>query len=77
MKKAGEIKKEIENTFWKINYEAEIVFVGDLDCCERPRRKGAAITNTDIQADDIIKDIKFTYDSKRHNWNGYVKLNKQ
>lgn len=44
-----------------------------LACCERPRRKGAALTNTDIQADDIIKDIKFTYDSKRHNWNGYVK----
>lgn len=29
------------------------------------------MTNEDIAADDIIKDIKFTYDSKRHNWNGF------
>lgn len=45
-----------------------------LECCERPRKRGAAITKSDIVADDIIKDIKFTYDSKRHNWNGYVRI---
>ncbi|EAS01139.2 Pre-mRNA-splicing factor SLU7 (macronuclear) [Tetrahymena thermophila SB210] len=41
------------------------------DCCERPRKLGAKYTNQNIAADDIIKDIKFTYDSKRHNWNGF------
>jgi pre-mRNA-processing factor SLU7 len=41
------------------------------DCLERPRKKGAKFTNTDIQADDIVQDVASGYDAKRDRWNGY------
>ncbi|EGR29554.1 hypothetical protein IMG5_153250 [Ichthyophthirius multifiliis] len=41
------------------------------ECCERPRKKGAKLTGQNIAADDIIMNLNFSYDAKRHNWNGY------
>ncbi|KAG5648602.1 mRNA splicing protein [Asterophora parasitica] len=41
------------------------------DCLERPRKKGAKFTNTDIQADEVIQDVANGYDAKRDRWNGY------
>lgn len=41
------------------------------DCLERPRKKGAKWTGKDIQADEVISDVKGDYDAKRDRWNGY------
>ncbi|KAG5654411.1 hypothetical protein H0H81_003235 [Sphagnurus paluster] len=41
------------------------------DCLERPRKKGAKFTNSDIQADEVIQDVASGYDAKRDRWNGY------
>ncbi|KAL9650494.1 hypothetical protein ABK040_004713 [Willaertia magna] len=42
------------------------------DCTERPRRKGAALTNKDICADEVVQNIKVdNYDAKRDPYNGY------
>ncbi|KAK9354729.1 Pre-mRNA splicing Prp18-interacting factor-domain-containing protein [Lipomyces doorenjongii] len=41
------------------------------DCMERPRKVGAKFSGKDIQADDLIQDVKMTWDSKRDRWNGY------
>ena len=41
------------------------------DCLERPRKKGAKFTNTNIQADDVVQEVSSGYDAKRDRWNGY------
>lgn len=41
------------------------------DCLSRPRAKGAKWTGKDIQADEVIQDIKLGWDAKRDRWNGY------
>ncbi|KAH6607337.1 pre-mrna-splicing factor slu7 [Trichoderma cornu-damae] len=41
------------------------------DCLSRPRAKGARWTGKDIQADEVIQDVKLGWDAKRDRWNGY------
>ncbi|SZF05296.1 unnamed protein product [Blumeria hordei] len=41
------------------------------ECLSRPRAKGAKWTGKDIQADEVIQDIKMGWDAKRDRWNGY------
>ena len=41
------------------------------DCLERPRAKGAKWTGRDIQADEVIQEVKMGWDAKRDRWNGY------
>ncbi|KAH7271824.1 mRNA splicing protein [Fusarium solani] len=41
------------------------------DCLSRPRAKGAKWTGKDIQADELIQDVKMGWDAKRDRWNGY------
>ncbi|GAO19651.1 uncharacterized protein UV8b_04127 [Ustilaginoidea virens] len=41
------------------------------DCLSRPRAKGAKWTGKDIQADEVVQDIKLGWDAKRDRWNGY------
>jgi len=42
------------------------------DCLERPRSKGAKLTNKNIAADDKVEDIGLTdFEAKRDRWNGY------
>lgn len=41
------------------------------DCLSRPRAKGAKWTGKDIQADEIVQDLKLDWDAKRDRWNGY------
>ncbi|KLU90662.1 pre-mRNA-splicing factor SLU7 [Magnaporthiopsis poae ATCC 64411] len=41
------------------------------DCVERPRQKGAKWTGRDIQADELVQDVKMGWDAKRDRWNGY------
>lgn len=41
------------------------------DCLSRPRAKGAKWTGKDIQADDLIQDVRLGWDAKRDRWNGY------
>ncbi|KAG7127014.1 Pre-mRNA-splicing factor SLU7 like protein [Verticillium longisporum] len=41
------------------------------DCLSRPRAKGAKWTGRDIQADEVIQDVKLGWDAKRDRWNGY------
>eukprot|EP01135_Chromosphaera_perkinsii_P000097 Nk52_evm48s24 gene=Nk52_evmTU48s24 len=41
------------------------------DCMERPRKKGAKWTGKNIKRDEVITDVKFTWDGKRDRWNGY------
>ncbi|CZS98184.1 probable step II splicing factor [Rhynchosporium agropyri] len=41
------------------------------ECLSRPRAKGAKWTGQDIQADEIIQDVKMGWDAKRDRWNGY------
>ncbi|KOS22324.1 Pre-mRNA-splicing factor SLU7 [Escovopsis weberi] len=41
------------------------------DCLSRPRAKGAKWTGKDIQADDVVQDLKLGWDAKRDRWNGY------
>jgi pre-mRNA-processing factor SLU7 len=41
------------------------------DCLERPRKKGAKLTNQGIAADEVIQDLQVGYDAKRDRWNGY------
>ncbi|EFC50244.1 hypothetical protein NAEGRDRAFT_34959 [Naegleria gruberi] len=44
----------------------------EKECTERPRRKGAALTNSDIAPDDLIHNIQVKgFEAKRDNWNGY------
>ncbi|KAI1343346.1 Pre-mRNA splicing Prp18-interacting factor-domain-containing protein [Xylariaceae sp. FL0016] len=41
------------------------------ECLSRPRAKGAKWTGRDIQADEVIQDVKLGWDAKRDRWNGY------
>ncbi|KIW14219.1 hypothetical protein PV08_07001 [Exophiala spinifera] len=41
------------------------------DCLSRPRKAGARWTGRDIQADEVIEDVKLGWDAKRDRWNGY------
>src|SRR3954452_5678552 len=41
------------------------------DCVHRPRKLGAKFTGRDIQADEVIEDVKLGWDAKRDRWNGY------
>ncbi|GKT46041.1 pre-mRNA-splicing factor SLU7 [Colletotrichum spaethianum] len=41
------------------------------DCLSRPRAKGAKWTGKDIQADEVLQDVKLGWDAKRDRWNGY------
>lgn len=41
------------------------------DCLERPRKKGARWTGMDIQADEVVQDVKMGWDAKRDRWNGF------
>lgn len=41
------------------------------ECLSRPRKLGAKWTGKDIQADEIVEDVKLGWDAKRDRWNGY------
>lgn len=41
------------------------------DCVERPRKRGAKLTNKGICADEFIDSPALSYDGKRDRWNGY------
>lgn len=41
------------------------------ECLSRPRKLGARWTGKDIQADEVIEDVKLGWDAKRDRWNGY------
>ena len=41
------------------------------DCLSRPRAKGAKWTGKDIQADEVVQEVKLGWDAKRDRWNGY------
>ena len=40
-------------------------------CLSRPRTKGAKWTGKDIQADEVVVELKLGWDAKRDRWNGY------
>jgi pre-mRNA-processing factor SLU7 len=42
------------------------------DCTERPRKVAAKYTSKHIAADDVLKDVKMSWDSKRDRWNGFT-----
>ncbi|KAL5604419.1 hypothetical protein BROUX41_002391 [Berkeleyomyces rouxiae] len=41
------------------------------DCLSRPRARGAKWTGRDIQADELLHDVKLGWDAKRDRWNGF------
>ena len=41
------------------------------ECLSRPRAKGAKWTGRDIQADEVVQDVRLGWDAKRDRWNGY------
>ncbi|KAI0172738.1 Pre-mRNA splicing Prp18-interacting factor-domain-containing protein [Hypoxylon sp. FL1284] len=41
------------------------------DCLQRPRARGAKFTGRDIQADEVVQDVRLGWDAKRDRWNGY------
>ncbi|KOO23351.1 pre-mRNA-splicing factor slu7 [Chrysochromulina tobinii] len=41
------------------------------DCVERPRKKGAKFTGTDIKADEAVVEMVFDYAGKRDHWAQY------
>jgi pre-mRNA-processing factor SLU7 len=41
------------------------------DCLSRPRARGAKYTGKDIQADEIVQDVKVGFEAKRDRWNGF------
>lgn len=41
------------------------------ECLSRPRKQGAKWSGKDIQADEIVQDVKLGWDAKRDRWNGY------
>ena len=47
------------------------------ECTSRPRAKGARWTGKDIQADEVIQEVKLGWDAKRDRWNGYDAQNYQ
>ena len=42
------------------------------ECTERPRKQAAKFTNKNIAADDILKDVRMSWEIKRDRWNGYT-----
>lgn len=44
---------------------------GAKDCLSRPRARGARWSGQDIQADEVVQDIRLGWDAKRDRWNGY------
>ncbi len=41
------------------------------ECLSRPRARGARWTGRDIQADEVVQDVRLGWDAKRDRWNGY------
>lgn len=41
------------------------------ECLSRPRKTGAKWSGKDIQADEVVEDVKLGWDAKRDRWNGY------
>ncbi|KAI9888364.1 MAG: mRNA splicing protein [Vezdaea aestivalis] len=41
------------------------------ECLSRPRKLGARWTGKDIQADEVVQEVKMGWDAKRDRWNGY------
>jgi len=41
------------------------------ECLYRTRKLGAKFTGRDIQADEVVQDVKLGWDAKRDRWNGY------
>ena len=41
------------------------------ECLSRPRAKGARWTGRNIQADEVVQDVRLGWDAKRDRWNGY------
>lgn len=41
------------------------------DCLSRPRAKGARWTGRDIEADELVQDVRLGWDAKRDRWNGF------
>lgn len=41
------------------------------DCLSRPRKQGAKWTGRDIEADEVVQDVRLGWDAKRDRWNGY------
>jgi len=41
------------------------------DCLYRTRKQGAKWTGKNIQADELVQDVKLGWDAKRDRWNGY------
>mmetsp|Transcript_20079 Transcript_20079/g.60665 ORF Transcript_20079/g.60665 Transcript_20079/m.60665 type:complete len:566 (-) Transcript_20079:656-2353(-) len=42
------------------------------DCMERPRKKGAKLSGSNIAADELVEDITLKgFEAKRDRWNGY------
>ncbi|KAK5087633.1 mRNA splicing protein [Exophiala xenobiotica] len=41
------------------------------ECLSRPRKQGAKWTGRNIQADEVVEDVKLGWDAKRDRWNGY------
>ncbi|KAH7522089.1 hypothetical protein FEM48_Zijuj07G0100800 [Ziziphus jujuba var. spinosa] len=44
-------------------------------CIERPRKKGAKLTNMHIAPDEKIEKVELDYDGKHDRWNGYDTAN--
>lgn len=40
-------------------------------CVERPRRRGASVTGSDIQPDEVTGSVNLDFVGKRDRWNGY------
>lgn len=43
----------------------------EKECLERPRRRGAKLTGTDIRPDEVTDHVNFDFQGKRDRWNGY------
>lgn len=41
------------------------------ECLSRPRAKGAKWSGKNIEADDVVDDVRLGWDAKRDRWNGY------
>lgn len=45
---------------------------GVKDCTERPRRRGAKVTNRDIERDEVVhEELELDFEGKRDRWNGF------
>ena len=41
------------------------------ECLSRPRAKGAEWTGKNIEADEVVQEVRLGWDAKRDRWNGY------